>query len=112
VATSRDDSATGTEYTQGYTYGGEGSTDLDVLRNFTAAAWGRVTGASGGPVAHTPVVETEAGRPVDSVRTDSEGYYVMPRTGSCPTAMAVSALGATRDYSCSSTVAERVDLHG
>ena len=32
VATSKDDSPTGTEYTQGYTYGGEGDSALQVLR--------------------------------------------------------------------------------
>jgi len=33
VATSRDDSASGSAYTQGYTYGGEGSSALAVLRH-------------------------------------------------------------------------------
>jgi hypothetical protein len=32
VATSKDDSPTGTEYTQGYTYGGEGDSALVILR--------------------------------------------------------------------------------
>jgi glycoprotein endo-alpha-1,2-mannosidase len=111
VTTSRDDSASGTEYTQGYTYGGEGSTDLHVIRNFADAAFGRVTGASGGPVADARVVETAGGRPVDSVRTDQEGYYVMPRTGACPTAMALSAVGRSRTYTCSSRRSEQVDFH-
>jgi hypothetical protein len=32
VATTKDDSPTGTEYTQGYSYGGEGDSALKVLR--------------------------------------------------------------------------------
>jgi hypothetical protein len=35
VATSKDNSATGTQYTQGYTYGGEGDSALQVLRKDT-----------------------------------------------------------------------------
>ncbi|HEX4219369.1 MAG TPA: hypothetical protein VHZ02_13410 [Acidimicrobiales bacterium] len=41
VATTRDDSPTGTEYTQGYTYGGEGDSALQVLRRDTDCAEGR-----------------------------------------------------------------------
>ncbi|HEY2565744.1 MAG TPA: hypothetical protein VGI44_18695, partial [Acidimicrobiales bacterium] len=32
VATTKDDSPTGTEYTQGYTHGGDGEIALEVLR--------------------------------------------------------------------------------
>ncbi len=39
--TSRDDSPTGTEYTQGYTYGGEGDSALVVLHHDVACAEGR-----------------------------------------------------------------------
>jgi glycoprotein endo-alpha-1,2-mannosidase len=38
TATSRDDSLSGTAYTQGYTYGGEGHSDVDTLRRDIAAA--------------------------------------------------------------------------
>jgi glycoprotein endo-alpha-1,2-mannosidase len=40
VATSTDNSPTGTEYTQGYTYGGEGDSALQVLRRDTDCARG------------------------------------------------------------------------
>ncbi len=40
VATSTDDSPTGTDYTQGYTYGGEGDSALKVLRRDTDCARG------------------------------------------------------------------------
>jgi hypothetical protein len=40
VATSTDNSPTGTEYTQGYTYGGEGDSALQVLRRNTDCARG------------------------------------------------------------------------
>jgi hypothetical protein len=40
VATSTDNSPTGTEYTQGYTYGGEGDSALKVLRRDTDCARG------------------------------------------------------------------------
>ncbi len=110
VATSRDDSPTGRAYTQGYTYGGEGNTDLDVLRTFADAAWGRVVGATGTPLAHTRVIESAHGRAVNEVRTDSEGWYVLPRTGSCPAVLSVEAAGQTSSFDCSLTRTRRVDL--
>ena len=38
IPTSRDDSLSGTAYTQGYTYGGEGESDVNTLRKDIAAA--------------------------------------------------------------------------
>ena len=89
VPTDRDDSASGTGYTQGYTYGGEGAADLRVIRDSADAAWGRVVDAAGRPMVHTRVVETEGGAPVDAVRTDSQGWYVLPR----PRALSGDAYG-------------------
>ena len=105
VPTDRDDSPTGTEYTQGYTYGGEGGTDLAVIRNAADVAWGRVVDGSGRPRAHTRVVEMAGGRPVDAVRTDSEGWYVVPRTGPCPQRLTVEVAGDASTFVCSDRVA-------
>jgi hypothetical protein len=110
VPTTKDNSASGNEYTQGYTYGGEGSTDLDVVRNFAEVAWGRVVSATGRPAPHVRVIEFDQGRPASSVLTDSEGWYVVPRSASCPDALAVGVAGDIRGFVCSPTVAQRVDL--
>ncbi len=45
--TSRDDSPTGTEYTQGYTYGGEGDSAIEVLHHDIACAEDRPACPSG-----------------------------------------------------------------
>ena len=111
VATSRDDSPTGSDYTQGYTYGGEGRVDLEVIRNYADVAWGRVTGPGGRPVPHREVVETAHRRPVNASRTDGAGWYVMPRSGRCPATLAVETAGDARRFTCSGTEARRVDLH-
>jgi len=111
VTTSKDDSPTGRDYTQGYTYGGEGRVDLDVIRNYADVAWGRITGPGGRPVPHREVVETANGRPVNAARSDSEGFYVMPRSGRCPATVVVETAGDARRFTCSGTGAERVDLH-
>jgi glycoprotein endo-alpha-1,2-mannosidase len=111
VATSKDDSPSGSDYTQGYNYGGEGSVDLDVIRNYADVAWGRITGPGGRPVPHREVVETARGRPVNATHSDAEGWYVMPRSGRCPATLAVETAGDTRQFTCSGTEARRVDLH-
>ena len=114
VPTDRDDSPTGTEYTQGYTYGGEGSADLRVIRNVADVAWGRVVDSAGRPAPHVRVVETAGGRPVDGVRTDSEGWYVLPRSGRCPSPRTVEVAGAgsviARTFVCSAGRASLEDL--
>jgi hypothetical protein len=110
VPTSRDDSANGTEYTQGYTYGGEGDADLDAVRDYADVAWGLLTGVTGRPEPHVRVIETEAGRPVNSVLSDSQGWFVLPRTGSCPARLSVSVPGDTRSFICSAASASLVDL--
>ncbi len=110
VPTSKDDSPSGTAYTQGYTYGGEGDIDLQVLRDFADVAWGRVVGPTGRPVPHARVVESAHGRPVNSVLADSEGWYVLPRSGVCPAPMVVTAGDGSVAFTCSLSVARRVDL--
>jgi hypothetical protein len=112
VPTDKDDSPDGTEYTQGYTYGGEGAADLRVIRDAAEVAWGRVVDAAGRPMARTRVVETEGGRPVDAVRTDSEGWYVLPRRGSCPATLAVEVVGDARTFVCSDRLARLESLRG
>jgi hypothetical protein len=77
--TTRDNSPSGTNYTQGYTYGGEGSTDLNVIRNFVAAAWGRVRLGDRND-RHALVTARSHGRVVSRARTDDEGWYVLPDT--------------------------------
>ncbi len=77
--TNRDNSHTGTDYTQGYTYGGEGSTDLTVIRNFVAAAWGQVRVGNHND-RHVLVTAHSHGRVVSQARTDDEGWYVLPNT--------------------------------
>ncbi len=112
TATSKDDSPSGSDYTQGYRYGGEGNVDLDVLRNFAEVAWGRVLSATGAPVPHAEVTEIADGRSINTVRADSAGWYVVPRSGGCPTSLTVESSGDTRRFMCSPTAAIRVDLHG
>jgi glycoprotein endo-alpha-1,2-mannosidase len=112
VPTDRDDSPTGTQYTQGYTYGGEGSTDLRVIRDAADVAWGRVVDAGDHPMAHVRVVEEAHGGPVDAVRTDSEGWYVLPRTGPCPATLTVEVAGDARTFVCSDRQARLESLRG
>jgi len=110
VATSRDNSPSGTAYTQGYTYGGEGHADLDVIRNFADVAWGHVTNAQGRPASHVEVVGWARGRPFDEVRTDSEGWYVLPRASRCPARLAVEVDGRIKRFTCSAAGAIRMDF--
>jgi glycoprotein endo-alpha-1,2-mannosidase len=78
--TAHDDSLSGTAYTQGYTYGGEGGADLTAIRNFVAVAWGRVVTAAGVGRRGVMVVARRHGQVVSRARTDSGGWYVLPRT--------------------------------
>jgi glycoprotein endo-alpha-1,2-mannosidase len=109
--TSRDDSPTGTAYTQGYTYGGEGSIDLSVIRDFEAVAWGRVTGNKGGPAAQLHVTASHDGRVVGRALTDAAGWYVMPRTkGSSSGVLVLRAGGRSESIRSSPSVARRRDF--
>jgi hypothetical protein len=52
------------------------------------------------------------GRPVDAVRTDSEGWYVLPRTGPCPATLTVEVAGDARTFVCSDRRARLESLRG
>lgn len=74
--TTRDDSATGTAYTQGYTYGGEGDAALVAVRDATTAVYGQV-----GPGGRGSVVELERhGTVVSTTTATSDGWFALPRT--------------------------------
>lgn len=73
--TSRDDSPTASEYTQGYLYGAEGDSDLREIRDFSSAVYG-FAGAPAGSV----VQVVAAGKVLGAGHVDHEGMYVIPRT--------------------------------
>jgi glycoprotein endo-alpha-1,2-mannosidase len=108
--TSRDDSPTGTAYTQGYAYGGEGNVDLSVIRNFEAVAWGRVTGSQGRPGAQLQVTASHDGRVVSRALTNSAGWYVMPRTKSSSGVLTLRAGGRDESIRSSPSTARRRDF--
>jgi hypothetical protein len=79
--TSLDDSPSGRDYTQGYTYGGEGDAAVAALRDVSAVAWGTVTRQDGTPAVHAGLVaRSPSGITVAIARSDSRGAYVLPRT--------------------------------
>jgi glycoprotein endo-alpha-1,2-mannosidase len=110
VPTPRDDSPTGTAYTQGYTYGGEGNVDLTVIRNFEAVAWGRVTEPKGGPAAQVHVTASHDGRVVSRALTNSAGWYVMPRTKGGSGVLLLRAAGRSELIHSSTSIAQRSDF--
>lgn len=110
IPTSKDNSFTGSAYTQGYTYGGEGRADLGALRDFVGVAWGQVRSASGRPVAHAEVFAFRDGTTVSAARTDSEGWYVLPRTRWTTGFLTVVAWNGAKAMRSSQTAATRLDL--
>jgi len=106
--TDRDDSPSGTEYTQGYTYGGEGTTDLNVIRNFVAMAWGRVRTGAGRGISSISVVATRDGHVVSRARTNDEGWYLLPRTSINSGTLTISAgsRSGKRTFTISSNTAK------
>jgi glycoprotein endo-alpha-1,2-mannosidase len=110
--TDRDDSPSGTAYTQGYTYGGEGSADLNVIRNVVGVAWGQVRSSSGHARAGVEVEAIRNERVVSRARTDAEGWYVLPRTPSTPGTLAIAIGGHRpgREFVSSASVATRMNL--
>jgi hypothetical protein len=109
--TSRDDSPTGTEYTQGYTYGGEGSSALAAIRNFVGVAWGEVRSGNGRPLAHVEVTALRDGKPVSTTRTDGEGWYVLRHTSGTTGLLTIESPGGQVPLRASDVVAGRADLH-
>jgi glycoprotein endo-alpha-1,2-mannosidase len=110
--TAKDDSPSGTAYTQGYTYGGEGSTDLNVIRDFVSVAWGQLRDGTGKGVAGVEVDAIADERIVSRARTDFGGWYVLPRTSSTSGTLVVSAAGyrTGRPFQASAGTSTRVDL--
>jgi len=109
--TSRDDSPTGAEYTQGYTYGGEGATALAAIRDFVAVAWGEVRSDTGRSLAHVEVEALRGGKPVSTTRTDAEGWYVLRRTSGTTGPLTIESTGGQVSLRASSVVAGRADIH-
>jgi len=97
------------EYTQGYLYGGEGSIDLAVIRNFDAVAWGRVTN-EGVPEVHVKVTASLGRRVVGQALTNSQGWYVMPRSKVSVAEIALSVRNHVATIISSRMVARRFDF--
>lgn len=108
--TSRDDSPSGTEYTQGYTYGGEGDSALTAIRNFVGVAWGQVSSGTGRPLGHVEVEALRDGKPVSTTRTDSEGWYVLRRTSGTTGLLTIASPGGEGRLRASALVAGRADI--
>jgi glycoprotein endo-alpha-1,2-mannosidase len=110
TATNKDNSPTGDEYTQGYTYGGEGDRDLVTIRNFVGLAWGQVLNAAGKPAAHAQVAAVRDGLVVSTAETNSQGWYVLRRTAQATGALSIASGGHYRAIHTSSTTAVRADI--
>jgi glycoprotein endo-alpha-1,2-mannosidase len=108
--TSRDNSPTGTEYTQGYTYGGEGGSALTAIRNFVGVAWGEVLSATGRPLAHVEVTALRGGKPVSTTRTDAEGRYVLRRTSDTIGLLTIESHGGKARLMASGAIAVLADI--
>jgi len=108
--TSRDNSPTGNEYTQGYTYGGEGNSALVAIRNFVGVAWGQVRSGAGSSLAHVEVEALHDGKLVSSTRTDSEGWYVLRRTSGTTGRLTIESPGGQVLLRASGLVAGRADI--
>jgi glycoprotein endo-alpha-1,2-mannosidase len=108
--TSRDDSPTRTEYTQGYTYGGEGNSALAAIRNFVGVAWGEVRSGSNRPMARVQVTAVHDGKVVSATRTDSGGWYVLRRTSGTTGVLTIESSGGQAKLKASNAVAGRADV--
>jgi glycoprotein endo-alpha-1,2-mannosidase len=79
AATSRDTSASGSAYTQGYAYAGYGTAGLEVVRDKVVAVAGRLTDASGAPRWGAAVAADRDGVEVARGASDRDGYYRLSR---------------------------------
>ena len=95
--TSRDQSESGTGFTQGYSYSGHGTTYLEVLRDKTVAVAGCVIGADGAPARGVSVSAWVNGGRVTADETDAAGCYTLSRLRMPPGAYEVGPeAGAAR----------------
>ncbi len=108
--TAKDNSPTGSAYTQGFTYGGEGSSDLGAIRDFVAVAWGQVCDSSGRPLVGADVAAVRNGIDVSTARTDSRGWYLLRRTSATAGLLVITGSGAGRPVITSASTAIRVDF--
>ncbi|MBI4600786.1 MAG: hypothetical protein HY721_02385 [Planctomycetes bacterium] len=77
-STAKDRSASGSQYTQGFAHESYGTRFLELIRDATIAATGKVLGP-GGPIAGATVRVLEAGGEVLVRRSFSTGVYTVPR---------------------------------
>jgi glycoprotein endo-alpha-1,2-mannosidase len=108
--TSRDDSPTGTEYTQGYTYGGEGDSALVAIRDFVGVAWGEVRSSTGRALAQVEVTAARDGKVVSVAHTNGEGWYVLRRTSGTTGLLTIASSGGQARLRTSEVVAGRADI--
>lgn len=78
-ATCADESESGHDFTQGYAYAGAGTLYLETLRNRFIAIAGRVTGASGAPIAGVTVSAMHDACLLATDITDQAGYFTLSR---------------------------------
>lgn len=78
-ATNKDQSGSGKDYTQGYSYAGYGTTYLEVLRDQVIAVAGRVTKPDGAPAKGALIKAWRDGQEAGSDAADSAGYYTLSR---------------------------------
>ena len=106
--TARDDSPSGTGFTEGYAYGG-GATQIEALRDEVVAVAGVVTD-DGDAEPGVRVEARQGGRLVDADVTDHRGRYTLSRwlVGAGP--VTVSALGVRASATVTPQVTALVDL--
>ncbi|MBN2143930.1 MAG: glycoside hydrolase family 99-like domain-containing protein [Candidatus Aureabacteria bacterium] len=77
--TSKDQSPSGTLFTQGFSYSGHGTVYLEMVRDQFVAVYGRVMDIHGQPVPGISVVAFKNRRIMARDRSDSNGYYRLSR---------------------------------
>jgi glycoprotein endo-alpha-1,2-mannosidase len=82
--TNRDQSGSGRDYTQGYSYVGYGTTYLEVVRDQVIAVAGRATKPDGTPAARAKIKAWRDGKEAGSDLCDSSGFYTLSRLGMPP----------------------------
>jgi hypothetical protein len=106
--TARDDSPSGSSFTEGYAYGG-GATQLAALRDEVVAVAGVVTDG-GDPEAGVRVEARQGGRLVDADVTDDRGRYTLSRWLVAAGRVTVTALGVRASATVTPQATALVDL--